>query len=114
MNELNEAKLQIESVVASIKGRVDSIKSEFKTIKSKLFNLKSLIFTTIKGDLGNVVKTSMNNIINQTDSIVDVDLNVLSQLSGKVAGGKLAIIQQTLDKAIIGYGSVKSIRTSFI
>lgn len=102
INEINEIKLKIESIVSSVKVRVSSIRNQYKTIKHKLFILKSLAFVSIKGDLG-VIKNSITNIINEANNIVDIDFSVLSKFGGKVAGGNLLFIKQTLNKAIAQY-----------
>lgn len=76
--------------------------------------MKSLIFITIRGDLDDVIKNSLENILKQVDNIVDIDLSVLSNMTKNVANGKLAFIGKTLDKAIDGYGHLKEVRTDFI
>ncbi len=64
--------------------RLENIKDEFNKVKKKLTSIKSLIFITLVADFQGNIMGALNNIINETDNIVNEDIVGFQNLQNSI------------------------------
>ena len=81
LKELSDAKQTLSRIEGSVNQRVQNIKDELKVIEKKMFNVQALIFSALEAELGEVVMSSLNKIIDDVDGIIEEDIGSIRSIT---------------------------------